>query len=212
MEKRLLFPAIICILLTISCGTTVEEPIGHENCPMVKNFVSVFFYPDGFDDVSIVADAGICSFGFRSDKNKTVRKPDSNTTSLERLQYERLSKIYLNPTTCTANNTGTCSVILMPYARKFSVKRTKADGSEEDVSAQVFLQYYTYKEAFLSGLQRRGERVEKRLTELGEDDLRWFAYEPMKIPTLKTSLLHDSSKLTLEITLEDGTVLRQKLY
>lgn len=207
-----LLPTLISVVLfTSGCTTTETELIGNQTCPKVKNFVSAFIYPDGITNIPDSPQDERFIFRFLQNKNKTIQRPNKETPVVLQQQYKSLSREYLNPVTWTENKTESCAPHIMPYARKIRVIRTKVNGTEEDISKQATLQFYTYKEAFLSGLQRRGGFVKKLLTEIEDNDLKWLTDEPEKAPILKVSPIHDGSKLTLVITLADGTELRAKL-
>ena len=64
---------------------------------------------------------------------------------------------------------------------------------------------------FTSGLQHGRTRVVKHLVRLEEDDLKWWATDVLDRMILRTPGVDKGVVLTFEITLEDGTVLRQKL-
>lgn len=203
----------LALLLLASCSKEVIHHISDDGCPRVRNLVTEFEYPRGIQLISRTVSDSVSYFKFhliRSDA-KTVTVPKACSTTREKELYEKMSLAYKNPMTWVDNKSGYCAVVIMPYARKIRVMASSSDGKETDLSAESTLNFISLREMFTSGLQSGRDRIVKQLDKLEEDDLKWWATDVLDRIILRTPGVAEGTALTLEITLEDGTVLRQKL-
>ena len=203
----------LILQLLVSCSKEVIHYGSDDGCPRVRNLITDFEYPREVQLISRTVSDSVSYFTFHLRPNgaKTVTVPNGNSTAREKENYEKLSRAYKNPTTWVDNKSGYCEVSIMPYARKLCVLALYPDGRKIDLSTETTLNFISLREMFTSGLQHGRTRVVKHLVRLEEDDLKWWATDVLDRMILRTPGVDKGVALTFEITLEDGTVLRQKL-